>query len=137
MMLFLILSPGLERRLGFGRYMLCLAGTAVFVGLGHIAFGSQNSILGGASGWVFMMIILATFAGNEPGTVSIPTILVGVMYAGQEIGGALGPGNVSHLAHLLGGVCGLAAGMVGLVRDEKVRHAPTESLVAASNGRAG
>jgi hypothetical protein len=113
MMLFLLLSPNLERKQGGIGYLFSLLLTSVIIGVGHLAFGASNTQLIGASGWVFMMIILTTFTTGEPGTVSIPTIIVGGLYALQEIRAALTPNQVSQFAHLLGGACGLVFGLVG------------------------
>ena len=113
MMFFLLLSPNLEKKQGWPEYIFCLLATALVIGIGHLAFGHSNTMLIGASGWVFMMILLSTFVGNEPGTISIPTLIVGGLYAWQEVRAALTPNQVSQYAHLLGGACGLIYGMLG------------------------
>ncbi len=58
MMLFLLLSPNLERKQGGLAYLFSLVLTSLVIGVGHLAFGASNTQLVGASGWVFMMIIL-------------------------------------------------------------------------------
>src|SRR5262249_28327110 len=113
MMLFLLLSPNLEARQGKVEYLFCLAVTAVIVGIGHLAFGRTGTALIGASGWVFMMILLSTFTTGEARTIAIPTLLVAGLYAWQEIKLALTPNQVSQFAHLLGGACGLVYGLLG------------------------
>jgi membrane associated rhomboid family serine protease len=113
MMLFLLLSPNLEAKQGAFEYLFCLILTAVIVGIGHLAFGHDNTALIGASAWVFMMILLSTFTTGEPGTISIPTLIVAALYAWQEVRAALAPNQVSHFAHLLGGACGLLFGLCG------------------------
>jgi membrane associated rhomboid family serine protease len=60
-----------------------------------------------------MMILLSTFTTGEPGTISIPTLIVAALYAWQEVRAALAPNQVSHFAHLLGGACGLLFGLCG------------------------
>mgnify|MGYP001563384866 CR=1 FL=1 len=122
MMLFLLLSPNLERKQGGIGYLFSLLLTSVVIGVGHLAFGANNTQLIGASGWVFMMIILTTFTTGEPGTVSIPTIIVGGLYAWQEIMAALTPNQVSQFAHLLGGACGLIFGLVGSGQPAKPKN---------------
>lgn len=119
MMLFLLLSPNLERKQGAIRYVFTLMLTSVIVGAGHLTFGASNTHLIGASGWVFMMIILTTFTTGEPGTISVPTIIVGALYAWQEIRAALTPNQVSQFAHLLGGACGLMYGILGFGQPAK------------------
>lgn len=123
LMFFLLLSPGLEKKQGSAEFLFCLGLTAVVAGLGHLAFGGNQTSLIGASGWVFMMIILSTFTTDEPGTVSIPTIVVAVLYGWREIKEAFSPNQVSQLAHALGGLCGLAFGLLG--SGQRIRERAT------------
>jgi membrane associated rhomboid family serine protease len=108
----------LERKQGVLEFLFCLALTSILIGAGHLAFGASNTVLVGASGWVFMMILLTTFLGSQPSTISIPTILVAALYAFQEIRAAFSPNNVSQFAHLLGGACGLVFGYLGSHQPE-------------------
>jgi GlpG protein len=118
MMLFLLLSPGLEEKQGAIEYGFCLLLTAVIIGIVHLAFGRNDTALIGASGWVFMMIILATFTAGAARTIAVPTLIVAVLYGTQEIRAALAPSAVSQFAHLLGGACGLVFGLLGSGRRE-------------------
>ncbi|HWA27486.1 MAG TPA: rhomboid family intramembrane serine protease [Lacunisphaera sp.] len=113
MMLFLLLSPGLEAKQGWVEYCFCLLVTSVIIGVGHLTFGANGAALIGASGWVFMMILLATFSAGEPGTISVPTLVVAALFGWQEIRAAFSPSPVSQFAHLLGGACGLVYGLLG------------------------
>lgn len=122
MMLFLLLSPGLEQKQGGLEYLFCLIVTAAIIGIGHLAIGHANTALIGASGWVFMMILLSTFTTGEIGTIAIPTIIVAGLYGWREIRAAMTPNQVSQFAHLLGGACGLLFGLFG-----SGQHAPSES----------
>jgi membrane associated rhomboid family serine protease len=129
MMFFLLLSPGLEEKQGALEYGFCLLLTALVIGLAHLVFGSSGTVLVGASGWVFMMIILATFTTGAERTVSVPTLLVAVLYGWQELRAAFTPNAVSHFAHLLGGACGLAFGLLGSGRRAE---SPDHPVVPAS-----
>lgn len=113
MMLFLLLSPNLEKRQGWFEYLFCLLATAIVIGVAHLAFGQTGTTLIGASGWVFMMILLTTFAGAEPGTIAVPTLIVAALYGYQEVRAAFSANHISQLAHLLGGACGLIFGLAG------------------------
>lgn len=113
MMLFLLLSPGLEKKQGWVEYLFCLLITGVVIGVAHLAFGGGRTVLIGASGWVFMMILLSTFTSGEAGTVSVPTLIVAALYGWQEVRAALAPDHVAQFAHLLGGACGLLFGFFG------------------------
>lgn len=112
-MLFLLLSPNLEKKQGWMEYLFCLAVTAALIGVAHLVFGRGNTVLIGASGWVFMMILLSTFTSAEVGTISVPTLIVAALYGWQEIRAAFAPNHISQFAHLLGGACGLLFGLFG------------------------
>lgn len=116
-MLFLLLAPALEKRQGPWEFLGCLAATAAVIGLAHLSFGGGH-VLVGASGWVFMMIILSTFTSDEPGVVALPTLIVAVLYGVQELRAAFEASNVSHFAHFLGGACGFAFGLLGSGRRD-------------------
>src|SRR4051812_3059804 len=103
LMLFLLLSPRLEKSQGWVEYLFCLVTTSLVIGLAHLAFGGNHSALIGASGWVFMMILLSTFTASEVGTIAIPTLIVAALYGWQEIRAAFQNNHVSQFAHLLGG----------------------------------
>jgi hypothetical protein len=61
----------------------------------------------GASGIVFMMIVMSSLAGMKDGCIPITLILVLVLYIGGEIvSGVVLSDNVSQLTHVIGGLCG-------------------------------
>lgn len=132
MMFFLLLSPALEKRQGWPEYLLCLLVTSVVIGIGHLVFGSSGSVLIGASGWVFMMIILSTFTADSAGTLSLPTLVVAVLYAWREIAAAMTPNHVSQFAHLLGGACGLLFGIFGSAGSSSSGTAKSGSAIEPS-----
>ena len=125
LMFFLLLSPSLENKQSWPEYLFCLFLTSVVIGLGHLVFGGNQTNLIGASGWVFMMIILSTFTSDEPGTISVLTIIVALMYGWREIREAFSPNQISQLAHALGGVCGLLFGLMGSGQRSVARATPT------------
>jgi membrane associated rhomboid family serine protease len=129
MMLFLLLSPQLEKKLGWVEYLFCLVVTSAVIGVGHLAFGAAGTTLVGASGWVFMMILLTTFTSGDAGTLSVPTIIVAALYGWQEIRAALAPSHISQFAHLLGGACGLAFGLLGAGQRAEERSGATPAFM--------
>ena len=65
----------------------------------------------GASGIVFMLILLSSLAGMKTGSIPLTLILVAVIYLGQEIWDAvMVRDNVAHFMHLVGGACGTGFG---------------------------
>lgn len=112
MMLFLLLGPIVEEFYGSGRLLGMIAITAVVTGLADMFFFPHTALLG-ASGIVFMMIILASMVSYRRGTIPITFIAVTVLYLGQEIYNAIFvTDNISQLTHITGGALGLVYGMV-------------------------
>jgi len=107
----LILGPMIEEKYGSKNLLKMIVITAVIGGiLNNILF--PNVALCGASGIVFMMIILASATSFEKGQIPLTLILVLVIYLGGEIYDALyASDNISQLAHIAGGVCGAAFGL--------------------------
>ena len=71
-----------------------------------------GSALMGASGIVFMMIVMSSLAGMKDGWIPITLILVFVLYVGGEIiSGITLKDNISQLTHIIGGVCGALLGI--------------------------
>jgi len=111
-MLILLLGPILEERHGSLSLAIMILITALVTGLINLAF-SSNFLLG-ASGVVFMMILLASTANIRQGEIPLTFIAVAVIYLGGEIyAGMTKNDNVSHLGHLLGGLSGAAFGFLG------------------------
>ena len=92
----LVVGPTAEERFGGKRILLAIALTALVTGL-VLWFFFPNSALMGASGVVFMLIVLASFAGMRTGTIPLTLILVLILYLGSEIfqavTGTLTPGD--------------------------------------------
>lgn len=113
-MYILILGPMIEEKYGSVKLLKMIAITAVIGGLANnIIF--PNVRLCGASGIVFMMIILASATSFESGQIPLTLILVLIIYLGGEIYDALYvDDNVSQLAHIAGGVCGAVFGLYNI-----------------------
>lgn len=111
MMYILLLGPMIEEKYGSRKLMKMMFITAVVGGaLNNILF--PGIWLYGASGIVFMMIILASATSFEQGQIPLTLILVLVMYLGEEVYNAIySVDNISQMAHIAGGICG---GIFGL-----------------------
>ena len=106
MLLLLVIGPQLEERFGSSSLLLAIIGTALISGLVQFIFFTGTALLG-ASGIVFMMIIMSTFLVHKKGTLPLTMILVFILYIGGEIvKGVTQNDNISQLAHIIGGVCG-------------------------------
>jgi membrane associated rhomboid family serine protease len=114
-MLILLLGPILEERHGSRQLLAMMMITALVTGLLNAAL--SNHPLMGASGIVFMMILLASTANIRQGEIPLTFIAVAVIYLGGEIYRAFtSDDNVSRMAHLIGGVAGAAFGFLGAKR---------------------
>lgn len=110
MMLMLVVGPPLEEKYGSQRLLVCILLTALVSGLVQFIFFPGSALLG-ASGIVFMMIVLSSLAGMREGTIPLTLILVVVLYLGGELVDAVTVrDSVSHLTHIVGGLCGAALG---------------------------
>lgn len=111
MMMVLVVGPGLEEKYGSRNLLSAILITALVSGVVHWAFFPGSALLG-ASGIVFMMIVMASLAGMRDGCIPITLILVLILYLGGEIvDGIVLSDNVSQLTHIIGGVCGAFLGL--------------------------
>ena len=79
-----------------------------------------DAALLGASGIVFMFIMLASLAGMESGRIPVTLLLVAVLYLGQEIYSIFFvQDNVANFMHLVGGACGTAFGFAMARRKKR------------------
>lgn len=108
--LILVLGPNLEDRFGSWNLLWAILVTALISGLVQFIFFPGTALLG-ASGIVFMMILLSSFGGVRSGVIPVTLILVAVFYLGGELWDAITVrDNVSQLTHIIGGVCGTVLG---------------------------
>jgi hypothetical protein len=82
--------------------------TAMITGILNVLF--FRTALMGASGVVFMMILLASFTNFNKGEIPLTFILVLVLYLGRELFNAFSANNISEFAHIAGGFCGSLCG---------------------------
>jgi membrane associated rhomboid family serine protease len=108
----LLLGPILEASYGSLSVLLMMFATALVTGLLQVFF-FPHTILLGASGIVFMMILLASFTNFKKGEIPLTFILVMAVYLGREVYNAIAaqvtPGstnNISQFAHIIGGLVG-------------------------------
>ncbi|MCQ2557486.1 MAG: rhomboid family intramembrane serine protease [Oscillospiraceae bacterium] len=110
-MFILVLGPALEERYGSHDLLMAILITAFVSGLIQWLFFPGTALLG-ASGIVFMMIVMMSLSGMKNGCIPITLILVLVLYIGGEIiDGVVLRDNVSQLTHIVGGICGAVLGI--------------------------
>jgi membrane associated rhomboid family serine protease len=100
----LLLGPILEEKHGSSQLLFMMAVTAVVTGLINVLVMPTGLL--GASGIVFMMILLVSFTNIRAGDIPLTFILVVVLFLAREIVGALREDSIAQFAHIAGGVCG-------------------------------
>ncbi len=117
----LLIGPILEEKYGSMRLFFLMFVTAIITGLLNVLF-FPTTMLMGASGIVFMLIILSSFVNLQRGKIPVTLVLIIAIYIGQEItSGLLQADNVSQVTHVIGGICGAVFGY--LINKKKLDEA--------------
>ena len=110
MTMLLLIGPVVEERYGSWNLAIMMIVTALAGGILNTLFFSTGIL--GASGIVFLLIILSAFGNMKKGEIPLTLILIAAIYLGQEIyAGIIADDNISHFGHLCGGVSGLGFGI--------------------------
>jgi membrane associated rhomboid family serine protease len=100
----LLLGPILEEKYGSGNILFMMIVTALVTGLLNVIFLPTGLL--GASGIVFMMILLVSFTNIRAGEIPLTFILVVLLFLAREVVTAVQEDSISQFAHIVGGVCG-------------------------------
>lgn len=112
MLLLLVVGPPLEEKYGSSTLLAGIAVTALISGLLQFVCFPGTALLG-ASGIVFMLIMLSSLAGMRGGKIPLTLVLVALLYLGQEVYSILFiRDNVANLMHVIGGLCGTGFGFL-------------------------
>ena len=112
MLLFLVTAPPMEEKYGGKKLAFAILATALVTGLVHYFFFPASALLG-ASGVVFMLIMLSSVSGVRGRGIPMTMILVAALYLGQEICSLLFVHDqVSNLTHILGGLIDMLLGFI-------------------------
>lgn len=129
-MLVLLVGPMLEERFGSLKLLWMILVTALITGLINLAFFSTGLL--GASGIVFMMILLASTANIRQGEIPLTFIAVAVIYLGGEIVRAVrNDDQISQMAHVIGGIVGGVFGFIS-AKPKRVALPATKPAAPAS-----
>ena len=94
--------------------------TALISGILQCALFPRTALLG-ASGIVFMLIMLASLSGFSGG-IPVTMLLVAALYLGQQVYDIIFVrDNVANFMHIVGGVCGTVFGYVNAGPRRKKR----------------
>ncbi|MEO0473153.1 MAG: rhomboid family intramembrane serine protease [Bacteroidota bacterium] len=106
----LLIGPILEEKYGSRDLLFMMAVTALVTGVLHLiisGFGLTGEPTGllGASGIVFMLILLSSVT-NSKGGIPLTFVLIVILFLGTEVIGSFADDNISQLAHIIGGILG-------------------------------
>lgn len=105
----LLIGPMIEEKYGSINLLIMIGVTAFITGMLNLVFSNKRIL--GASGIVFMLIVLSSFVNIEAGKVPITLILICIFYVINEIiSGIFKKDDVSHMGHLIGAICGFIFG---------------------------
>lgn len=110
----LLVGPMIEEKYGSINLLVMLLITSLVIALFNIIF--NDYIITGASGNVYMLIVLSSFSNISEGKIPITVILICIFYVISEIKKSLLEGNkkIYHDGHLIGALCGLLFGFLFL-----------------------
>jgi len=118
-LMMLVIGPTVEEKYGSKPLLYAMLATALVSGLVQFLFFPGSALLG-ASGIVFMLIVISSLGGMKNGTIPLTLILVAVFYLGGEVLRALtADDNISQLTHIIGGICG---GVFGYSMAGRKKH---------------
>ncbi|MEH0154226.1 rhomboid family intramembrane serine protease [Limibacter armeniacum] len=104
----LLLGPILEEKYGSKPLLMMMLLTALITGLLNVIVFDDGLL--GASGIVFMFILLSSVVNVQKGRIPMTFVLVLMLFLGQEIISIFRDDNISQFAHILGGICGAIFG---------------------------
>jgi membrane associated rhomboid family serine protease len=108
--LILLLGPMIEEKYSSIKLLtMCLTTALITSLLNIILFG--NVILG-ASGIVFMMIVLSSVSNLKSKSIPLTFLLILVLFLGKEVVNSFQNNRISEFAHIIGGICGAVFGFI-------------------------
>jgi len=98
-----------EEKYGSINLFIMILITAAITGVINNLFSNYRLL--GASGIVYMLIILSSLVNIQSGKIPITLILIFIFYIANEIiASFFKKDNVSHMGHLIGAICGCIYG---------------------------
>jgi rhomboid protease GluP len=106
----LLIGPVLEEKYGSGPLFVMMLVTALVTSVLNGLFFRTGLL--GASGIVFMLILLSSFSNIRSGDIPLTFVLIVVLFLAREVIAAFGQDSISQFAHVIGGLCGSLFGFV-------------------------
>ncbi len=112
----LLIGPILEEKYGSSNLLFMMLVTALVTGIINVLFFSTALL--GASGIVFMLIVLISFTNIKGSEIPITLVVIILLFLIKEIIGMFQQNDISETAHLIGGAFG---GIFGFFFGKKGR----------------
>ncbi len=119
----LLIGPVLEEKYGSLPLLLMMLVTALATAILNILIVRTGLL--GASGIVFMLILLSSFTNIRQGEIPLTFFLIVALYLVKEFVNAFTPSTVSELAHIAGGIIGAIFGFI-ISRSERAKALPAD-----------
>ncbi|MBO4697868.1 MAG: rhomboid family intramembrane serine protease [Lachnospiraceae bacterium] len=123
----LLLGPLVEEKYGSRNLLEMMGITAVVTAIFHALLSSNVALLG-ASGIVFMLIILSSISNVKSGEIPITFIIVCIIFIGGQILDSFHADNISQLGHIVGGICGGCFGLFMIGHEKEGRSESAGSI---------
>ena len=110
----LLIGPMIEEKYGSINLLIMLLITSLVISIFNIIF--HNYQITGASGNVYMLIVLSSFSNIQEGKIPLTLILIFIFYIVSEVRKRSTEKNskVYHDGHIIGALCGLIFGFLFL-----------------------
>lgn len=105
----LLLGPVLEEKYGSKHLLVMMLACVLITAILHVSFFSHGLL--GASGVVFMYIILVSLTNYKSGEIPLTFVLICLLFVGKELWQFFDNDGISHFAHIMGGAVGAIFGM--------------------------
>ena len=111
--LILLVGPMLEEKYTGKMLAIMMVVTAFVTGVLHVSISEHAKL--GASGIVFMLMLLASFTNLQKRRIPLTLILALFVFVGREIISSQTAdinNNIAYMSHIVGGICGAAFGFI-------------------------
>ncbi len=108
-MMILLIGPLIEEKYSPRILFVMISITALVTGVLNIVLFSTS--LMGASGIVFMLIVLSSLTNTKRREIPLTFLLVITIFLGTQAIESMRNDNISQFAHILGGLCGASFGL--------------------------
>ena len=107
--------------------LIMLFSTALLTGLIHTLF--FNNPLLGASGIVFMLILLVSLVNFKSKEIPLTFVLIVIVYIGKEVMGTFSEDNIAHSTHIIGGIIGAIFGFSLAKKKKEIKSSSPIDII--------